>query len=132
MKAVFLFLVALGVLFIADRMMPPIVRRLRRESRLPETRLTKDEAVPVRFLGNFERVLAFILVFAHVEAAYALLAAWLGAKLAASWQRLKPKDDGPEEDRQIRAGTLVALIAGIISVGFGIVAGLIARCAFAH
>lgn len=42
-------------------------------------------------------------------------------------------DGGLEEtNRQIRAGTLVALIAGIISVAFGIIAGQLVRCAFGH
>ena len=99
-------------------------------SRLPENRLTEDEAVPVWFVGNFERAMAVVLVLANVRGAYALLAAWLGAKLATSWQRLPIDNTDLETSRQVRAGTLVALMAGIISVTFEIVAGLLFRCAF--
>ena len=59
--------------------------------------------------------------------AYTLLAIWTGAKLAASWHRFPVTSD--EAGRQVRAGTMVALIAGIVSVGIGVLVGLIARWA---
>jgi hypothetical protein len=91
--------------------------------------------VPVWITGNFERLLAFVLVLFHIEGAYTLLALWLGAKLAASWHRLPSEPyGGTEEDdekreysRQIRARTLCALIAGIVSVLIGAFAGLVVR-----
>ena len=91
-----------------------------------------EEGVPVWITGNFERLLAFFLVLFHVEGAYALLALWLGAKLAASWHRLPTEpygdtqgdDEQREHNRQIRAGTLCALIAGIVSILIGAVSGL--------
>ena len=94
-----------------------------------------EEGVPVWITGNFERLLAFFLVLFHVEGAYALLALWLCAKLAASWHRLptepygetKNDDEKREYGRQIRAGTLCALIAGIVSVLIGTFAGLVVR-----
>ena len=130
MRSIILFLFAVGVLLLAHWAMPRIVGGLRRMSRLPENRLTEDEAVPVWFVGNFERAMAVVLVLANVRGAYALLAAWLGAKLATSWQRLPIDNTDLETSRQVRAGTLVALMAGINSVTFGIVAGLLFRCAF--
>jgi hypothetical protein len=71
----------------------------------------------------------------HVEGAYALIALWLGAKLAASWHRLPTEpygdtqgdDEQREHNRQIRAGTLCALIAGIVSILIGALAGLVVR-----
>jgi hypothetical protein len=78
-------------------------------------------------MGAFERIMAAIVVAANVPNAYALIAAWLGAKLAASWQRLPVDKDDPEAGRKIRAGTQAALIAGVISVSFGVVAGLLVR-----
>jgi hypothetical protein len=53
----------------------------------------------------------------------------LGAKLAASWHRLPTEPYGDDErreyNRQIRAGTLCALIAGIVSVLVGVLAALV-------
>ena len=76
---------------------------------------------------------SFVLL--HIEGAYALIALWLGAKLAASWHRLPTEpygdtqgdDEKREYNRQIRAGTLCALIAGIVSVLIGALTGLVVR-----
>ena len=118
-------------------------RWLGAKSRVQE-RTAKDEGVPVWITGNFERLLAFFLVLFHVEGGYTLLALWLGAKLAASWHRLPTEPYGDRNDdekrdyaRQIRAGTLCALIAGIVSVLIGAFAGLVVRsvcqcCVFAE
>ena len=100
MRSIILFLFAVGVLLLAHWAMPRIVGGLRRMSRLPENRLTEDEAVPVWFMGNFERAMAVVLVLANVRGAYALLAAWLGAKLATSWQRLPIDNTDLETSRQ--------------------------------
>jgi hypothetical protein len=102
MRSIILFLFAVGVLLLAHWAMPRIVGGLRRMSRLPENRLTEDEAVPVWFVGNFERAMAVVLVLANVRGAYALLAAWLGAKLATSWQRLPIDNTDLETSRQVR------------------------------
>jgi hypothetical protein len=114
-------------------------RWLGKKSRVKE-REAKEEGVPVWITGTFERLLAFLLVVFHVEGAYALLALWLGAKLAASWHRLstdqisaktagraKNDEEKREYGRQIRAGTLCALIAGVVSVLIGAAAGLVVR-----
>ena len=94
-------------------------------------RTAKEEGVPVWITGNFERLLAFLLVLFHVEGRFTLLALWLGAKLAASWHRLPTETEGDDEkgrehNRQVRSGTH-ALIAGIVSVLIGASAGLVAR-----
>jgi hypothetical protein len=130
MRSFFLIVLAVVVLLLANWVVPALRDWLWKESDIRDRELVKDDGVPVWFVGNFERILAVILVAAHVSEAYTVLAAWLAAKLATSWQRL-PIDTGNEQrNRQIRAGTLVALIAGVISVSFGIVAGLLFRCAF--
>ena len=97
MRSIILFLFAVGVLLLAHWAMPRIVGGLRRMSRLPENRLTEDEAVPVWFMGNFERAMAVVLVLANVRGAYALLAAWLGSgsRLTTLILRLVDKS-GPE------------------------------------
>lgn len=127
------FAIGIGVIFLAYAPIGFFSRWLGAKSRIKE-RTTKEEGVPVWITGNFERLLAFFLVLFHVEGGYTLLALWLGAKLAASWHRLlteaygDTKDDEKREySRQIRAGTLCALIAGIVSVLIGALAGLVVR-----
>jgi|SRR5215471_11634335 hypothetical protein len=124
------FAIGLGVIFLSYAPVGALSRWLRAKSRLKE-RSGKEEGVPVWITGNFERLLAFLLVLLHVEGAYTLIALWLGAKLAASWQRLPTEPYGDDEkreyNRQIRAGTLCALIAGIVSVLIGALMGLVIR-----
>ena len=127
------FAIGVAVIFLSYGPVGLLSRWLGAKSRIEE-RTAKEEGVPVWITGNFERLLAFFLVLFHVESAYALLALWLGAKLAASWHRLPTEpyrdtknDDEREYGRQIRAGTLCALIAGIVSVLIGAFAGLVVR-----
>jgi hypothetical protein len=49
------------------------------------------------------------------------------AKLAANWQRQPFKGDGGVKDQKLRVYTISALMAGTLSLGFGILGGLIAR-----
>ena len=126
------FAIGIGVIFVAYGPMGYLSRWLGAKSRI-DARNTLEEGVPVWITGTFERLLAFFLVLLHVEGAYTLIALWLGAKLAASWHRLptEPDTQGDDEkreyNRQIRAGTLCALIAGISSVSIGALAGLVVR-----
>ena len=76
-------------------------------------------------LGPFERFLAFSLAVFDVPGIATVLAAWIAAKLAASWQRFKIKDD--KEGRKVRIGTMIALMAGVVSVGTGVIAGRLLR-----
>ena len=122
--------IGLGVIFLSYGPVGSLSRWLGTKSHLDE-RNAKEEGVPVWITGNFERLLAFFLVLLHVEGAFTLIALWLGAKLAASWHRLATEPYGDAEkreyNRQIRAGTLCALIAGIVSVLIGALVGLIIR-----
>jgi hypothetical protein len=128
------FAIGIGVIFVAYGPMGFFSRWLGTRSHI-DARTAKEEGVPVWITGTFERLLAFFLVVLHVEGAYALIALWLGAKLAASWHRLPTEpygdtqgdDEQREHNRQIRAGTLCALIAGIVSVLIGALAGLVVR-----
>jgi hypothetical protein len=130
---ILVFVIGIGVIFLAYGPVGFFSRWLGAKSRIEE-RTTHEEGVPVWITGNFERLLAFFLVLFHVEGAYTLLALWLGAKLAASWHRLAAEPYGNTEDdrrreynRQVRAGTLCALLAGIVSVLIGAFAGLVVR-----
>jgi hypothetical protein len=99
---------------------------LRVKSRVQGTRSAEEIGVPVWIVGSFERLSAFALGLFDVAGAPVILGAWLAAKLAASWQRY-PADGDMEENRQVRAGHLVALIVGIVSVAFGFLTGLFIR-----
>jgi hypothetical protein len=132
-RCILAFAIGVAVIFLSYAPVGLLSRWLGAKSRIKE-RTAKEEGVPVWITGNFERLLAFFLVLFHVEGAYTLLALWLGAKLAASWHRLPPEPYGDRNDeekreygRQIRAGTLCALIAGIVSVLIGAFAGLVVR-----
>ena len=125
------FAIGISVIFLSYAPMAAFSRWLGNKSRI-DARTAKEEGVPVWITGNFERLLAFLLVLFHVEGAFTLLALWLGAKLAASWHRLPTETEGDDEkgrehNRQVRSGTLCALIAGIVSVLIGASAGLVVR-----
>jgi hypothetical protein len=121
---------AWGLLEIASDLMENIWPWLRRMSRLPEKRQEDEIGVPVWIVGSFERVMAFAFVlFLAPKDAFTLLGFWIGAKLAASWHRV-PQEVDNKKNRDIRAGTLAALIAGIISVSFGVLIGLGIRWVF--
>jgi hypothetical protein len=78
--------------------------------------------VPPLITGTFERLLAFLLVLfiSDVEQVALLLIAWMGAKLASNWQR-------HPFDNTVRVYTVSALMAGTISLSFGVAGGLMAR-----
>jgi hypothetical protein len=99
------------------------VHWVRRRTGIDEPKYAR---VPPFILGTFERYLAFILVAAQVEGTATILVAWMAAKLAANWQRREEADYG------VRANTLIALMAGTLSLGIGVLGGLIARCALNH
>jgi hypothetical protein len=88
------------------------------------------EGVPPEITGTFERVLAFTLALYadKAEVVGTVLAAWLGAKLAANWQRqsLSVKINSVENKR-VRVYTLTALMGGVLSLAFGVAGGLVAR-----
>jgi hypothetical protein len=103
--------IGLAVIFLAYPFVGWFSRWLGEKSRI-KTRTVAEEGVPVWITGNFERLLAFLVVVFHVEGAYTLIALWLGAKLAASWQRIPTEIHKGDEwkrrehARQVRAGTL--------------------------
>ena len=123
-----LFIIGLTVALLAHFPIDWFVRWLRHKSDVAPREL-RQQAVPVSIVGTFERLLAFFLVYLNVEGTYAILIAWTAAKLAASWQHQPISDslEAEEADREIRAGILIALMAGTVSLIFGVVGGAIAR-----
>jgi hypothetical protein len=123
-----LFILGLAIALLAHFPVEWFVHWLRHKSDLPP-REPRKLTVPVHIVGTFERLLAFFLVCLNVEGTYAILIAWMAAKLALSWQRQPSSSDEREVevDREIRAVTLVALMGGIVSLTFGILGGVVAR-----
>lgn len=124
-----LFILGLAVALLGHFPVEWFVHWLRHKSDLPP-REPRKLAVPVPIVGTFERLLAFFLVYLNVEGTYAILIAWMAAKLAFTWHR--PISDSSDElaveaDREIRAGILVALMGGIVSLTFGVLGGVIGR-----
>jgi hypothetical protein len=119
---VLLFTLGLAVALFAHFPVKWFLDWVRRKSEVdPPT----GKRVPNWITGTFERLLAFVLVIAvsQIEQVTLILLAWLGAKLAANWQRAP-------YDELARVYTISALMAGTLSVGLGVLGGVIARCAF--
>ena len=78
-------------------------------------------------VGTFERLLAYAIFVIGIQEAYTLLIAWIVAKLASNWQWRSLDKVGPKLDREIRAQSLIPLMAGTLSVAIRAVAGVLAR-----
>ena len=122
-----LFVLGLAVALLGHLPVEWFVHWLRHKSDLPP-REPRKLALPVAIIGTFERLLAFFFVYLNVEGTYAILIAWMAAKLALTWHR--PIGDSNDErvvegDQEIRAGILVALMGGIVSLTFGVLGGVI-------
>jgi hypothetical protein len=81
--------------------------------------------VPPGITGTFERLLTFILVASHFPNPQNVVLAWLAAKLAANWQRNEPANSTDDLRREYRTRSLIAVMAGIVSVAFGYLGGVI-------
>jgi hypothetical protein len=80
-----------------------------------------------RIVGLFERTLAFALAFANFPGTYAVLIAWMAAKLALNWKR-PPSKESSKAERERRVYGISALMAGTLSLSIGVIGGIIARC----
>ena len=122
-------LILAGILAVLAAYIPldMLIVWLRVKSRVKGSRSAEEVGVPVWIVGSFERLAAFALGLFAVPAAPVMLGAWLAAKLAASWQRYPASEKDMEENRQVRAGHLVALMVGIVSVAIGYFAGFYIR-----
>lgn len=79
-------------------------------------------------MGTFERAAFFTLVFMKIEGQLVAvgLVAWLAAKMLVNWNRSSSEQTQKQFIFRIRGGES-ALLAGILSVTFGIVGGVIAN-----
>ena len=100
-----------------------LIRILNRLCDLPPK--PEGPAFPAWLLGLFERALAFVLVVAKRDQIAVVLIAWMAAKLAINWQRpVEQSAAQSEPERRIRG--FITLIAGVVSLSFGILGGVIA------
>lgn len=86
-----------------------------------------EKRVPPWITGAFERLLTFLLVVSNFPNFQNVILAWLAAKLAANWQRAEPTNASDSERQEYRTRSLIAVMAGIVSIGFGCFGGVIAR-----
>ena len=86
-------------------------------------------------IGALERLVISLLVLSGMTEALAFSVAWIGLKMATNWNRqgrleaFHFTDDISVEEkwRRVASGSLSALVGSVISVGFGVVGGLIIR-----
>ena len=106
---------ALAVAWLANWPVAGFQRWLRRQSDVPET--PQQQGVPPWIVGAFERLLAFGVVYFYVEAAPTILALWIGAKLAANWQRREAAPGEPERNIRYHLSAARLATASAISPG---------------
>lgn len=96
---------------------------LRNWMRLPAKPALSDPSrrrVPPWLMGTIERTFFTIAVGANVSGALPTMAGWIALKLAANWSNAKNNATDPT------LWATSALLAGLVSMGFAMVGGLIA------
>ena len=114
---ILLFAIGAAIPVLANLPMRLFVRWLRGKSGVSEP---SKPRVPPAIWGVFERYLAFIVVAFSPENAGTVLIAWMAAKLAANWQRQTMIEGGERYNRAMVTYTIIALMAGTLSLLFGV------------
>ena len=125
-SSMFMFITGLAFALGVGLVVGPFLTWVRTKSKVDPKRPGR-EGVPSWITGLVERTFAFAVAFANVEGAYAVLIAWMTAKLALNWKR-HPYKLNKKEERKVRVYGISALLAGTLSLGIGVIGGLIARC----
>jgi hypothetical protein len=126
---VLLIVLLVPLLWLAYIPMGWLLRFLRIQSNIPGERSQREVGPPAEIVGTFERIIAFFAVLFFLNHAFVIIAFWLGAKIAASWQRYPIDPKSADAGRSVRSGQLCALIVGIVSVSIGAALGLVVRWA---
>jgi hypothetical protein len=92
---------------------------LRRHIELPKD--TSASQVPPSLTGLVERLFFTVAVAFDLSGTVPAMMGWLAVKMASNWNR--PGDGGLQDPR----GAVSALLAGLVSLGFALVGGLICR-----
>jgi hypothetical protein len=77
-------------------------------------------------VGYVERTLFVLLVAFNVPGAIGLMAAWVGAKMAAHWQSAEGRVAG-SDNRELLNRRFIALISSVVSLSIASIGGLVCR-----
>jgi hypothetical protein len=114
-------LFSLGIGHLATK---TFINRLRNWMGSPKSPAALTKEVPPGLTGLIERLFFFTLVGAGVEGYPTAMMAWLAVKLATNWNHPEVKGDSGTDTR---AFALSALLAGLISMTFALLGGLLVR-----
>ena len=100
---------------------------LRWYTRAPKSTLDlATRAVPSWLTGTIERLFFSLAMAFGLPGTTIAMIAWIAAKMAADWNRpALDKSSTPEEAAQRVLGSVTALLAGLVSMIFAIIGGLI-------
>ena len=86
----------------------------------PEEQILKRDILPI-ITGLLERIFFTLLVAFDISGTGVAMMAWLGAKMAANWNRQS------NNDHIVRVFSVTALQSGLVSLLFALLGGLICR-----
>jgi hypothetical protein len=91
----------------------------------------QDEDKPVQpwLTGLIERFVFFLMVAFEMPATPVTMMAWLGIKMAASWNRSVSTTPDEEAETKEAQGAMAAVVLGLLSMGFALIGGLLFRYA---
>jgi hypothetical protein len=91
----------------------------------------EDEDKPVQpwLTGLIERFVFFLMVAFEMPATPVTMMAWLGIKMAASWNRSVSTSPDEEVETKQAQGAMAAVVLGLLSMGFALIGGLLFRYA---
>jgi MFS superfamily sulfate permease-like transporter len=97
---------------------------LRRKIPKKEGEAEPTHYLPASVIGYLERTFFGLVIAFEVSGAAVAMMAWIAAKLAANWNRWDEKEESAR--RKAIAYSISALLSGMVSMIFALVAGLIA------
>ncbi len=100
---------------------------LRRYTRIPKSKPDPaTRGVPAWLTGAIERLFFSLVVAFDLPGTTIAMIAWIAAKMAANWNRpTLDQPSSPEEAIQRARGSFTALTAGLVSMAFAAIGGLI-------
>lgn len=93
--------------------------------KLPKQNLDPGtRAVPALLLGILERIFFTVVIAYNVAGGGIAMIGWLTVKMAANWNRSVTAENSQDLTQKIRYA-MAALAAGIVSMGFALIGGLV-------
>lgn len=127
---VLVWLVGLAVAEVAGFWAADTIRRNHLDTLDAALGLTEppEGRIPAAWVGRAERVVFFTMAFAGTRYVWSIAVGWLALKLAANWgPMIGSARDDMKKSRLLGSRAFGALVAGALSVGIAIVAGVAAR-----